>query len=90
MHSVPATGRIHTHFHQLVASTGRLASSDPNLQNIPVRSEVGRRIRRAFVPVPEFARAAAEALVATKPAATALTDALADFLGDPAVTALLP
>ncbi|MBN8460524.1 MAG: DNA polymerase I [Verrucomicrobia bacterium] len=48
-HIVPATGRVHTHFHQLVAATGRLASSDPNLQNIPVRSEAGRRIRRAFV-----------------------------------------
>ena len=46
---VPSTGRIHTHLHQLVASTGRLASSDPNLQNIPVRSEAGREIRRAFV-----------------------------------------
>ncbi|MCF7733543.1 MAG: DNA polymerase I [Akkermansiaceae bacterium] len=48
-HIVPATGRVHTHFHQLVAATGRLASSDPNLQNIPVRSEAGRRIRKAFV-----------------------------------------
>ena len=47
---VPQSGRIHTHFHQLVAATGRLASSDPNLQNIPVRSEAGRRIRKAFVP----------------------------------------
>jgi DNA polymerase-1 len=49
-HIVPSTERIHTHFHQLVAATGRLASSDPNLQNIPVRSEAGRGIRKAFVP----------------------------------------
>ena len=49
-HLVPETGRLHTHFHQLVAATGRLASSDPNLQNIPVRSEAGRKIRKAFVP----------------------------------------
>ena len=49
-HLEPSTGRIHTHFHQLVAATGRLASTDPNLQNIPVRSVNGREIRRAFVP----------------------------------------
>ena len=46
----PATGRIHASFHQAVAATGRLSSSDPNLQNIPVRTEEGRRIRRAFIP----------------------------------------
>ncbi|MEJ2478639.1 MAG: DNA polymerase I [Acidihalobacter sp.] len=45
----PDTGRVHTSYHQAVASTGRLSSSDPNLQNIPVRNEEGRRIRQAFV-----------------------------------------
>ncbi len=45
----PRTGRVHTHFQQAVAATGRLSSSAPNLQNIPVRSEQGRRIRQAFV-----------------------------------------
>jgi DNA polymerase-1 len=46
----PETGRLHTSYHQAVAATGRLSSSDPNLQNIPVRSDEGRRIRQAFVP----------------------------------------
>jgi len=46
----PRTGRLHTSFNQTVASTGRLSSSDPNLQNIPVRRELGRAIRRGFVP----------------------------------------
>jgi DNA polymerase-1 len=48
----PATGRVHTSINQTVAATGRLSSSDPNLQNIPIRTEVGRRIRAAFVPEP--------------------------------------
>jgi DNA polymerase-1 len=46
----PRTGRVHTSYHQAVAATGRLSSSDPNLQNIPIRTAEGRRIRQAFVP----------------------------------------
>ena len=50
----PMTGRVHTSFNQTVASSGRLSSSNPNLQNIPVRTEVGRQIRHAFVADPSY------------------------------------
>ena len=45
----PRTGRVHTHYAQAVAVTGRLSSNDPNLQNIPIRTAEGRRVREAFV-----------------------------------------
>ena len=54
------TGRVHTSYHQAVAATGRLSSSDPNLQNIPVRSAEGRRIRQAFVAEPGYKLLAAD------------------------------
>jgi DNA polymerase-1 len=56
----PETGRVHTSYHQAVAATGRLSSSDPNLQNIPIRTEEGRLIRRAFIPEPDCRMLAAD------------------------------
>jgi DNA polymerase-1 len=56
----PRTGRIHTSYHQSVAATGRLSSSDPNLQNIPIRTEEGRRIRQAFIPANGYQLVAAD------------------------------
>lgn len=56
----PRTGRIHTSYNQMVAATGRLSSSNPNLQNIPIKSETGRKIRRAFIPEPGFQILAAD------------------------------
>jgi len=56
----PGDGRIHTSFNQTVASTGRLSSSDPNLQNIPIRRELGRDIRRGFIPRPGWNLIAAD------------------------------
>jgi len=53
-HVNPETGRIHTRFEQAVAATGRLSSSDPNLQNIPIRTDVGAEIRKGFIPADGF------------------------------------
>ena len=54
------TGRIHTSYHQAVAATGRLSSTDPNLQNIPIRTKEGRRIRQAFIAAPGHSLVAAD------------------------------
>ena len=56
----PQTGRVHTSYHQAVTATGRLSSSDPNLQNIPIRNEEGRRIRQAFIAHEGFTVVAAD------------------------------
>ncbi|CAJ1920899.1 DNA polymerase I [Aeromonas hydrophila] len=56
----PQTGRVHTSYHQAVAATGRLSSTDPNLQNIPVRNDQGRRIRQAFIPCAGYKLVAAD------------------------------
>jgi DNA polymerase-1 len=55
-----ATNRIHTSYHQAVAATGRLSSTDPNLQNIPIRTEEGRRVRKAFIAPPGYSLVAAD------------------------------
>ncbi|TVR34950.1 MAG: DNA polymerase I [Spirochaetaceae bacterium] len=75
----PRTGRIHTHFNQTGTATGRLSSKDPNLQNIPIREEEGRRIREAFVP------AAGHRFVSADYAQIELV-VLAHLSGDPALT----
>ena len=56
----PQSGRVHTSYHQAVAATGRLSSASPNLQNIPIRTEQGRRIRRAFIAAPGHVLVAAD------------------------------
>ena len=56
----PRTGRVHTSYHQAVAATGRLSSTDPNLQNIPIRTPEGRRIRQAFIAPPGHVLMAAD------------------------------
>ncbi len=56
----PSTGRIHSSYHQAVAATGRLSCSDPNLQNIPIRTEEGRKVRQAFIPPPGYVLMAAD------------------------------
>ena len=59
-HVNPRSGRVHTSYHQAVAATGRLSSNDPNLQNIPIRTEEGRRIRQAFIAPPGYKILAAD------------------------------
>ena len=71
------TGKIHTSFNQTVTSTGRLSSSDPNLQNIPIRTELGRAIRKAFVP------SSPDALMLTADYSQIELRLLADFSEDP-------
>ncbi|PJG83641.1 DNA polymerase I [Caviibacterium pharyngocola] len=56
----PTTGRVHTSYHQAITTTGRLSSSDPNLQNIPIRNEEGRRIRQAFIAPQNYSIIAAD------------------------------
>src|SRR5256885_672602 len=58
--ALPRTGRVHTHYAQAVAVTGRLSSNDPNLQNIPIRTPEGRRVREAFIAAPGHVIASAD------------------------------
>ena len=83
----PKTGRIHTNYNQTIASTGRLSSTDPNLQNIPIRTEVGRQIRRAFVADnrPEFRRFEEESVFLSIDYSQMELRIMAHCSGDPAL-----
>jgi len=89
----PETGRVHTSYAQTVANTGRLSSSDPNLQNIPIRTEEGRKIRRAFIAPPGTVLMSADysqielRLVAHVAGIEALKDAFRDGMDIHAITA---
>ncbi len=89
----PETGRVHTSYAQTIANTGRLSSSDPNLQNIPIRTEEGRKIRRAFIAAPGTVLLSADysqielRLVAHVAGIEALKDAFRDGMDIHAITA---
>ncbi|MDQ3549877.1 MAG: DNA polymerase I [Chloroflexota bacterium] len=83
----PTTGRIHTNYNQTIASTGRLSSTDPNLQNIPIRTEIGRQIRRAFVADnrPEYRRFEEESVLLSIDYSQMELRIMAHCSGDPAL-----
>jgi len=83
----PKTGRIHTNYNQTIASTGRLSSTDPNLQNIPIRTEIGRQIRRAFVADnrPEYRRFEEESVLLSIDYSQMELRIMAHCSGDPAL-----